>query len=621
MPDPQPIPILLQFMFGETPVSPDTVSERLLTWAQAFDRWLESKLPKRDSYNGSRLAWKNLLTLVRKPPWAMTTADMELYRVWLEERQLAQGTIRHQFVYISTFYGWCGRESVDPLTGPDFNPAAGFYKHKEVDFIRAQALTMEESCALLSLLKHDPWLLSKRDYAFFLCRLWMGVPSNWIQQLKWGQVQVQEDGAWVDWGPEIRPTCFPEEAWQAVLDYLQAAGRIGEKRPDGMPPAAYIFAPLVDPLGTDATGLASDWDEERFVNRRQLGRSLKRYGTLAGIPGKKLSLPALRHTAAAQFLEAAGTREEMDAFLGSPGKQATSNYRRAIRQIQARQLKEIQRKPWVRPAQPPEMPPRKSHRYSSEDSFTHGLHAANQPEHEVDAMLAQELTGLEHEIRGLEVLMKRVMGMQLQTQDDTQAAALIKVYLSSSPRLAELLKIKETFDEVTPRDAEIVEFMNICLENVNQPLIDIHKLREHALESDPDAKAKTDNLVRVIAGDRLVVRRLFEMAMETEEPLKLAYYVQEYCRGCYRLARMLKEVDGPQGFLEAWFDRTADEALRQVHEIWAEETRQLKAGLITLKDLLPPECHYRPEDDVAMGLEPLEDEEEEEDDDEDSSEA
>jgi hypothetical protein len=233
------------------------------------------------------------------------------------------------------------------------------------------------------------------------------------------------------------------------------------------------------------------------------------------------------------------------------------------------------------------MPKRESHRYSSEEKFQHGLYAASQPEQELDEMLAKDKTGLDEEVLGLKKLMERVMWLQLRTQDDTQAAALIKVYLSSSPRLAELLKIKETFDEVTPIDAEIVEFMNICLENVNQPLIDIHKLREHALESDPDAKAKTHNLVRVIAGDRLVVRRLFEMAMETEDPLKLAHYVQEYSRGCYRLARMLKEVDGPQGFLEAWFDRVSDEALRQVHEIWAEETRQLKAGLITLKDLLP----------------------------------
>jgi hypothetical protein len=53
-----------------------------------------------------------------------------------------------------------------------------------------------------------------------------------------------------------------------------------------------------------------------------------------------------------------------------------------------------------------------------------------------------------------------------------------------------------------------------------------------------------------------------------------------------------------------------DEAIRQQQEIWAEETRQLKAGLITLKDVFPPECHYRPEEDVEWEGEAWEDEEE-----------
>jgi hypothetical protein len=122
--------------------------------------------------------------------------------------------------------------------------------------------------------------------------------------------------------------------------------------------------------------------------------------------------------------------------------------------------------------------------------------------------------------------MERVMWLQLRTQDNIQAAALIKVYLSCSPRLAELLKVKETFEEVTPRDEEILEFINICLEQVNMPLVDIHKLRQDALASDPIAKGKTEDLVQVIAGDRLVVRRLFVMAPETEDPRKLARYIQ-----------------------------------------------------------------------------------------------
>jgi hypothetical protein len=40
-----------------------------------------------------------------------------------------------------------------------------------------------------------------------------------------------------------------------------------------------------------------------------------------------------------------------------------------------------------------------------------------------------------------------------------------------------------------------------------------------------------------------------------------------------------------------------------VHEIWAEETRQLQLGLITLKDIFPLECHYHPEEEEMEGAE------------------
>jgi hypothetical protein len=70
------------------------------------------------------LAWKHLLALVRKPPWDMTRADIESYRAWLDERKLSRAryaTTSH----IHMFYSWCSQKAIDPLTGPDFNPAAG----------------------------------------------------------------------------------------------------------------------------------------------------------------------------------------------------------------------------------------------------------------------------------------------------------------------------------------------------------------------------------------------------------------------------------------------------------------------------------------------------------------
>jgi hypothetical protein len=88
----------------------------------------------------------------------------------------------------------------------------------------------------------------------------------------------------------------------------------------------------------------------------------------------------------------------MDAFLGSPGKAATGKYRKNIRQLQARHMQEVQRKPRKRQPPPSQMPERKPYRFSPMEKFQHGLYAASQPEEEVEGMLSKELTGLEEEV-------------------------------------------------------------------------------------------------------------------------------------------------------------------------------------------------------------------------------
>jgi hypothetical protein len=88
----------------------------------------------------------------------------------------------------------------------------------------------------------------------------------------------------------------------------------------------------------------------------------------------------------------------MEAFLGSPGKRATMVYRKKIRQLQAWQVQEVQRKPRKRQPPPSQMPERKPYRFSPMEKFQHGLYAASQPEEEVEGMLSKELTGLEEEV-------------------------------------------------------------------------------------------------------------------------------------------------------------------------------------------------------------------------------
>jgi site-specific recombinase XerD len=126
MPDTNPVPTLIEMMFGESAhVSMKTGSERLLTWAADFDEWLETRKTSQSKYNDSRRAWKQLLARVRKLPWDMTRADIEGYQAWLDERGLSPSTVYPLIAYINMFYRWCSRKATDPLPGPSFNPAAG----------------------------------------------------------------------------------------------------------------------------------------------------------------------------------------------------------------------------------------------------------------------------------------------------------------------------------------------------------------------------------------------------------------------------------------------------------------------------------------------------------------
>ncbi|HEX6303806.1 MAG TPA: phage integrase N-terminal SAM-like domain-containing protein, partial [Anaerolineales bacterium] len=188
----QGIPFLLSFLYGEkVSMGRDEVSERLLRWCQAFDDWLAAR--KRDchplTFKNSRFAWKQLLSQVGKPPWKISPADMCSYVEWLQDKGRAPGTIRQHLGAISTFYTWCSERGVDPQCEPGFDPVKGVKRPKVRRYANAQVLNREEACALLAVLKLDDYILTKRDYAFFLARLRMGVAVKELLALQWRDIE------------------------------------------------------------------------------------------------------------------------------------------------------------------------------------------------------------------------------------------------------------------------------------------------------------------------------------------------------------------------------------------------------------------------------------------------
>jgi integrase len=93
-------------------------------------------------------------------------------------------------------------------------------------YANATTLTESESRALLEVFKADDSLLSRRDYAFLLSRLRLGVKNKLLIELRWGQIELREGRAWVEWAPGAAPpsyrmkfgrpswiTCMPAGDW------------------------------------------------------------------------------------------------------------------------------------------------------------------------------------------------------------------------------------------------------------------------------------------------------------------------------------------------------------------------------------------------------------------------
>jgi site-specific recombinase XerD len=558
--DKDQVPMMLQFLFGEAaPLAQQTGSERLMRWAEAFDRWMgkQRRNAHASTYRGSMNAWKRLLGQTGKPPWEISQGDMKDYVEWMEEEGLAPATINYQLSKISSFYRWCSQEQIDAESGAGFNPTEGVARPKVRHYANAKVLSQEEVRAFLAVLKLDEAVLSKRDYAFFLARLRLGVALKALQQLQWRQIETDEQGAWVKWSADKERTRLLEDVHQAIVDYLVASGRL-----EGIRGEAYIFAPQVDPLNREATGTREDWDEGRFLGSEQIKVILKRYGQLVGIPEEKLTLPALRHTAAMLRLEAGDSMADMQIFLDGPSLEVTKNYLRSLPSPATEEgLVDVEK-------EPPELPERKSHRWKSWERMTHGMRVIRQPPEEVAAVLAENIRGIGDEIEGLRVLGRELLEMQERASDPSEVALLAEAYTLAATRLGEMIKAQERLENKSEGGGQnegILEWY-VRMQRSHGREIDMETAKSEVLANLGELESEVRRATEEVAGVRLMLRRLFCLAMETEDVRERVKLAGIYGNGCNRLVRLLKGEGSDQDAVKAAFRGTFDRALLETQK-------------------------------------------------------
>ena len=170
--------------------------ERMESWGQAFQDWLEERRTRCNPKTGERsyLAWREFLAFTGKAPCEVRIEDVEGHVAELEKRGLRAGTIAGRLACLSNFYEHCQEKGVDPLCETGFNPAKKAHHPRVVKYERANYLSRAEEAALLEAIQRDPSPMGKRDYALILMLLRTGWKAGSVRNLKSRELGRGEEG-------------------------------------------------------------------------------------------------------------------------------------------------------------------------------------------------------------------------------------------------------------------------------------------------------------------------------------------------------------------------------------------------------------------------------------------
>jgi integrase len=439
------IPELLRLMFGEQAYAMRaTAGERLMRWAEAFEAWLAEREANfgRSTRSMAQVGWREFLAFQGKAPWEVEERDVLAWERELEGRQLRPSTINQRITALSKFYDFCDAQGVEAAwsSRAGYNPAKRVPRRKERKYDNAHYLSGEETRALLGAIDRGESALGKRDYALLLGVLEAGMRVGEARSLRWGDIHADEENgeAWVQLGEAQRRVDLPERVWEAIRDYLQAAGRWGKMRA-----VSCVFAPLANPLEEAPSGKGEDWAEERPMTMALAKFVLKRYARAAGLKPDLVTWTSLRHTAAMLRVEAGDETEAINQFLGREDALKTRAY---IEKLIDREKKpswdENAREEAIRRGPNRAQP-------GNQQALKHGFYANPTAE--------GGKVGLKEEIEYFRQIMARVIGMLDEPMEPNEFMRLVDVYGMAITRLGNLMKTQKKLGEGKPLEDEIRE--------------------------------------------------------------------------------------------------------------------------------------------------------------------
>ena len=556
MDTPHDIPLLFTFYFGDSASSAQRgASRRFKKWSRAFDQWIAERRRehRKNSIKQMLLAWRRLVRQCGKMPWQLMPSDIDQHLAALKQEGYAVSTINNSIGYIAGFYQWCDEQQVDSACPPGFNPAKEVCRTKLLPYTDVSMWSREEVDALLGLVQRDPSPLGKRDYAFFLARLSLGVPLISLQRLTWGQIEQDGEGAWVRWRMDGERVRLPAVVWQAVTDYLNLSGRL-----DGMAVERYIFAPQVQPVVAGSGEKAEDWLEGQQLSNSAILSSLKVYGRLLGIAESKLTQMALRRTAIRLRLDQGESLEGMQIFMDTHAEITSTKYKLGrLPGLPGGNFFDEQMQETDVP-----VPVRQIRLFQGGEGTTHGFYTRRLDKQAVRAVMAENIVGVQQETACLRNLMRLLL------EREGDEARLMDTYLQAAQRLAVLVSAGKSAHKVE-MDTWAEEVLSIAdrfaAENGSPPISP--RVREEALGISPAGDEAVGVVTEEIATIRWLLRNVYKRAMQGVDNREYLILVDLYGTGCVRLARLLKLGGSDEsGALVRYMRGCLDQAIREVHQ-------------------------------------------------------
>ncbi|MEW5873059.1 MAG: tyrosine-type recombinase/integrase [Chloroflexota bacterium] len=410
------------------------VNEEARRWALAFEAWMaerEQRLGRKQRWSGEN-AWRQFLGLAHLAPWEVRREDLEGWLDYqMEEFGARPTTALRQVKLLSNFFYFCEERGVCKA-----NPAARLRTPQAEAFSNCVYLYQEEAAALLGTVDRETSVVGKRDYALLALQLESGQTPARVRELRWGQLEVEGRQAWVSWkrGRKARREALGQACWEAMADYLEASGRMGQmKAPD------FVFAPLAE-KDHEPTGRAEEWEAGRAISAEQMRRALGLYAQWAGLKVEGLRLVDLRFTAMVQRLQAGMDEKEVVAWMGVNAHYPVRRHllQAARKPVSAERL-EAARQALGKGAYPRQAP---GFQEGNLAGLKHGYGAQRLPQAEVAARLAAPM-GFDQAIARLEVIMERAFELVMQTDSERELMRLLEVYGRAVGQLSGALKAQK----------------------------------------------------------------------------------------------------------------------------------------------------------------------------------